>query len=59
VGGALADRYRGSIGTFYDFMVMALGAIVVLVAARRKSLPLYLVGFVVLFLTSGIGNGST
>jgi NNP family nitrate/nitrite transporter-like MFS transporter len=59
VGGALADRYRGSVVTFYNFMVMALGAIVVLVAAQMKLLPLYLVGFVVLFVTSGIGNGST
>src|SRR6478735_6649366 len=59
VGGALADRFRGSVVTFYNFMVMALGAIVVLVAAQMKSLPLYLVGFVVLFVTSGIGNGST
>ena len=59
VGGALADRFRGSVVTFYNFLVMALGAFVVLVAAQMKSLPLYLVGFVVLFVTSGIGNGST
>jgi len=31
--GALADRYRGSVVTFYNFMVMALGAIVVLILA--------------------------
>ena len=59
VGGALADRFRGSVVTFYNFLVMALGAFVVLVAAQMKSLPLYLVGFIVLFVTSGIGNGST
>ena len=30
-----------------------------LVASQLKSLPLYLVGFVMLFVFSGIGNGST
>jgi NNP family nitrate/nitrite transporter-like MFS transporter len=37
---------------------MALGAIVVLVASIMQSLPLYLVGFILLFTFSGIGNGS-
>jgi NNP family nitrate/nitrite transporter-like MFS transporter len=59
VGGALADRYRGSVVTFYNFIAMAVGASIVLVAAQLKSLPVYLVGFVLLFVFSGIGNGST
>jgi len=32
---------------------------VVLTASHQKSLPLFLVGFVLLFVLSGIGNGST
>ena len=58
VGGALADRYKGSVVTFWNFVAMAAGAVVVLLASRASSLPLFLVGFVVLFVFSGIGNGS-
>ena len=38
---------------------MAVGAAVVLVASTHDSLPLFLVGFVALFVLSGLGNGST
>ncbi len=58
VGGALADRYRGSVVSFYNFVAMAIGASIVLVASLQESLPLYVVGFVLLFIFSGIGNGS-
>jgi NNP family nitrate/nitrite transporter-like MFS transporter len=58
LGGALADRYKGSIVTFWNFVAMAAGAAVVLLASQRNSLPLFLVGFVMLFVFSGIGNGS-
>ncbi|MGA5299734.1 nitrate/nitrite transporter [Nucisporomicrobium flavum] len=59
VGGALADRLGGARVTFWNFVAMAAGASVVLLASQLKSLPLYLVGFVALFVFSGIGNGST
>lgn len=58
VGGALADRYKGSVVTFWNFVAMALGAVVVLSASRANSLPLFLVGFVILFVFSGVGNGA-
>jgi MFS transporter, NNP family, nitrate/nitrite transporter len=58
-GGALADRFRGSVVTLYNFVAMAVGAGVVFLAAQLRSLPLYLLGFILLFLFSGIGNGST
>ncbi len=58
VGGHLADRYKGSVVTFWNFVAMAVGASVVLLASQRSSLPLFLVGFVMLFVFSGIGNGS-
>ncbi|MDQ1482003.1 MAG: transporter, family, nitrate/nitrite transporter, partial [Actinomycetota bacterium] len=58
VGGALADRYRGSVVTFYNFVAMAVGAVIVLIASVQKSLPMFAVGFVLLFIFSGIGNGS-
>jgi NNP family nitrate/nitrite transporter-like MFS transporter len=59
VGGALADRLGGARVTFVNFIAMAFGAALVLLAAQQKSLPLYLVGFIALFIFSGIGNGST
>ncbi|MFG1607561.1 nitrate/nitrite transporter [Actinoplanes sp. NPDC049265] len=59
VGGALADRLGGARVTFWTFVAMAGGAGVVLVASQSRSLPLYLIGFVALFVFSGIGNGST
>jgi len=58
-GGKLADRFGGSRVTFFNFIAMALGAGLVLIAALQKSLPLYLVGFIALFIFSGVGNGST
>jgi NNP family nitrate/nitrite transporter-like MFS transporter len=58
LGGALADRYKGSVVTFWNFVAMAVGAAIVLAASQRNSLPLFLVGFVMLFVFSGIGNGS-
>jgi len=59
VGGALADRLGGARVTFWNFVAMAAGASIVLLASQLRSLPLYLVGFITLFILSGIGNGST
>jgi MFS transporter, NNP family, nitrate/nitrite transporter len=59
VGGTLADRFGGARITCWNFVAMALGAAVVWTASQRESLPLFVVGFVLLFVLSGIGNGST
>jgi NNP family nitrate/nitrite transporter-like MFS transporter len=59
VGGALADRLGGARVTFWNFVAMAVGAGIVLLASQQRSLTLYLVGFIALFVFSGIGNGST
>jgi NNP family nitrate/nitrite transporter-like MFS transporter len=59
LGGSLADRFGGARITFWNFVAMAGGAAVVLAASRLGSLPLFLLGFVLLFVLSGIGNGST
>jgi NNP family nitrate/nitrite transporter-like MFS transporter len=58
-GGALADRFKGSVVTFFTFIAMAVGALIVLAASQISSLPLFIIGFVMLFILSGIGNGST
>jgi NNP family nitrate/nitrite transporter-like MFS transporter len=59
VGGWLADRVGGARTTFWTFVVMVVAASVVLIASREKSLGLFYVGFMALFVLSGIGNGST
>jgi NNP family nitrate/nitrite transporter-like MFS transporter len=58
IGGRLADRYKGSTVSCINFVIMAVGAVVVLLASRANSLPMFFVGFVILFIFSGIGNGS-
>jgi MFS transporter, NNP family, nitrate/nitrite transporter len=58
-GGSLADRFGGARITCWNFVAMAAGAGVVLTASRLESLSLFVVGFVLLFVLSGIGNGST
>jgi NNP family nitrate/nitrite transporter-like MFS transporter len=59
IGGKLADRYSGSLVTFCTFIAMAAGAGVVLYASTITSLPLFISGFILLFVLSGLGNGST
>ncbi|MGY1638822.1 nitrate/nitrite transporter [Geodermatophilus sp. SYSU D00742] len=59
LGGSLADRFGGARITFWTFVAMAAGAATVWTASRLGSLPLFVVGFVALFVLSGIGNGST
>jgi NNP family nitrate/nitrite transporter-like MFS transporter len=59
LGGSLADRFGGAVITCWNFVAMAAGAGVVFWASQVESLPLFVVGFVVLFVLSGLGNGST
>ncbi|MFD0691002.1 nitrate/nitrite transporter [Actinomadura fibrosa] len=59
VGGWLADRHGGARVTFLNFVAMAGAAGLVLAASLSKSLALFLTGFILLFVFSGLGNGST
>jgi NNP family nitrate/nitrite transporter-like MFS transporter len=59
MGGSLADRFGGARITCWNFVAMAVGAGIVWTASRLESLPLFVLGFVTLFVLSGIGNGST
>ncbi|MEU5883840.1 MFS transporter [Spirillospora sp. NPDC047279] len=59
VGGWLADKLGGAKVTFWNFVAMAAAASVVLAASTQESLPLFLTGFILLFVFSGVGNGST
>ena len=58
VGGWLADRVGGARTTAVNFIAMAVAGGVVLTASRQRSLDLFYVGFIALFVLSGIGNGS-
>ena len=59
VGGWLADRYGGARITLWNFVAMAAATGVLVYASSEKSLPLFVSVFVVLFVLSGLGNGST
>jgi NNP family nitrate/nitrite transporter-like MFS transporter len=63
VGGWLADRLGGARITLWNFVAMAASALGVLAFVPHGpgtgSFPGFLAMFLLLFLTSGIGNGST
>jgi NNP family nitrate/nitrite transporter-like MFS transporter len=59
IGGRMADKFGGAKVTFWNFVGMAAAATVVLAASMSKSLPVFLIGFIALFVFSGVGNGST
>ena len=58
VGGMLADRYNGSTVSFWTFIAMTVAAVLVALAADSGSIPLLAVSFTVLFMLTGLGNGS-
>ncbi|GAA0913535.1 nitrate/nitrite transporter [Streptomyces thermoalcalitolerans] len=58
VGGRMADRWGGPRVTLWNFLGLALGTVVLLIASRAASFGLFVVGFTALFVLSGIGNGS-
>ncbi|MEV6328279.1 nitrate/nitrite transporter [Streptomyces sp. NPDC051909] len=59
VGGWLADRHGGARITLWTFAAMAAATGVVIYASVAESLTVFLVGFVGLFVLTGLGNGST
>ncbi|MEU0029959.1 nitrate/nitrite transporter [Streptomyces sp. NPDC006335] len=59
VGGALADKYGGAKITLWNYVAMAAATAVLIAASMEKSLGLFTVAFVILFVLSGLGNGST
>ena len=58
-GGKLADRYGGAKVTFLNFIAMVVASSVILAGSAARSLPVYATGFIVLFVLTGVGNGST
>jgi len=58
-GGRLSDRVGGARVTAASFVVMGLGVLGVVWALSLHSFALFLAFFMLLFLATGIGNGST
>jgi NNP family nitrate/nitrite transporter-like MFS transporter len=59
VGGKLADKYGGAKVTFVNFIAMVVASAVILAGSAARSLGVYAAGFIVLFVLTGVGNGST
>ncbi|MEV4105847.1 MFS transporter [Nonomuraea sp. NPDC049649] len=59
VGGWLADRLGGAPVTLWNFAAMGGGVLLVWLASGSGSFWLFFLAFQTLFLTSGLGNGST
>ncbi|NBE93027.1 MFS transporter [Nonomuraea sp. KC401] len=59
VGGWLADRFGGAPVTLWNFAAMGGGVLLVWQAGASGGFWLFFLAFQTLFLTSGIGNGST
>ena len=59
LGGLISDKVGGAIVTFFNFIVMAAATIGVLYFVGIKDFTGFLVMFLILFATTGIGNGST
>jgi NNP family nitrate/nitrite transporter-like MFS transporter len=58
-GGLLADKVGGAIVTFFNFLAMGAATIGVLYFVNAKDFTGFLTMFLILFVTAGIGNGST
>jgi NNP family nitrate/nitrite transporter-like MFS transporter len=58
-GGYLADRLGAARVTLAAFTGMFCGTAIVVAASAAHSLPLFTAAFIVLFVLSGLGNGST
>ncbi|HTA90470.1 MAG TPA: MFS transporter [Polyangiaceae bacterium] len=59
LGGKLADRIGGAKVTFWNFVAMTLATMALLYSLEVKAFGLFLLAFLVLFVTTGVGNGAT
>ena len=58
-GGLFADKIGGARVTFWNFVAMGIATMGVMYYVNIKSFPGFLTMFLMLFITTGIGNGST
>jgi NNP family nitrate/nitrite transporter-like MFS transporter len=59
LGGRLSDRVGGAKVTAFAFAMMTVGAVGALLSVQNKQFGLFIASFMVLFVATGLGNGST
>jgi NNP family nitrate/nitrite transporter-like MFS transporter len=59
IGGMLSDKVGGAIVTFWNFIAMGAATIGVMYFVNVKDFAGFLTMFLILFIATGIGNGST
>ena len=59
LGGRLADRVGGAPVTIASFTAMGVGAMSAIWSLSIDSFPMFLCSFLLLFISTGVGNGST
>jgi NNP family nitrate/nitrite transporter-like MFS transporter len=59
IGGWLSDKLGGSRVTFWNFIAMAAATVGVLYFVHERDFAGFLAMFLMLFVTTGVGNGST
>jgi NNP family nitrate/nitrite transporter-like MFS transporter len=59
LGGLLADKVGGAIVTFWNFIAMGAATIGVIYFVNVKDFAGFMAMFLILFITTGVGNGST
>jgi MFS transporter, NNP family, nitrate/nitrite transporter len=59
LGGLLADKVGGAIVTFWNFIVMGTATIGVMYFIETKEFGGFLAMFLIVFIATGVGNGST
>jgi MFS transporter, NNP family, nitrate/nitrite transporter len=59
LGGKFADKVGGTRVTFWSFVAMSLATLAVIPFVRNHAFGGFLATFLVLFVTTGVGNGST
>ena len=59
LGGLLADKVGGAIVTFWNFIAMGAATVGVMYFVEIKDFAGFLAMFLILFITTGVGNGST
>ena len=59
LGGLLADKVGGAIVTFWNFIAMGAATLGVMYFIEAKEFAGFLAMFLIVFVTTGVGNGST
>jgi NNP family nitrate/nitrite transporter-like MFS transporter len=59
IGGLLSDKIGGARVTFWNFVIMGVATFGVMHYVDARSFPGFLTMFLILFITTGVGNGST